>query len=82
MPTKNQKKRQFEVRSPDRETRTTRVVEEVSLEAAAIAFLEDFGDTIHSPEEHHVTVYVRDLAIGSEHCMSIDLDTGKAEPCK
>ncbi|MGZ6195666.1 MAG: DUF5961 family protein [Candidatus Binataceae bacterium] len=36
----------------------------------------------HQSDEHAVTVFVRDLAGGGEHCFRIDFDTGETKPCR
>ncbi len=55
------------------------VVTEASFEAAAVAWLEVWPAEIGS--ETTISVIVRDLATGHEHCFGIDLDTGAAAPC-
>lgn len=56
-----------------------RPVDEPTAEAAAIAYLEDFG---HDPDEDEaVAVIVRDQATGWEQCFRVDLATGRTEPC-
>jgi len=56
-----------------------RVVEELTAEAAAVAYLEDFG---HDPDdEDTVSLIVRDDATGREQCFQADLATGRTEPC-
>lgn len=56
-----------------------RVVEEASFEAAAIAYLEDFPEI--GPDGAEISVVVRNLDDGREHCFTVDLDTGETEPC-
>lgn len=56
-----------------------RIVEEASFEAAAIAYVEDFHPPVD--EDNEVSLIVRDLEDGHEHCFLIDLDTGETEPC-
>jgi len=55
-----------------------RVLEEASFEAAAVAYVEDLHDV---PADDAISVIVRDLDGGHEHCFTIDLETGDAEPC-
>lgn len=57
----------------------TRIVEEPSFEAAAIAYVEDFHPPVD--EDNEVSVIVRDLEDGHEHCFLIDLDTGETQDC-
>ena len=55
------------------------VLSEASFEAAAVAYLEGWA---HAPgEDSTVSVIVRDLASGHEHCFRLDLETGAAAPC-
>ncbi|MDZ4371097.1 MAG: DUF5961 family protein [Phenylobacterium sp.] len=52
------------------------LVEEASAEAAAVAYAEDFP---HAAAE--VSLIVRDLSDGHEHCICVDLETGEATDC-
>jgi hypothetical protein len=72
--------RSFGVRARGVDHNHARIVEEASFEAAALAYLEDFVLAADS-EDHEVSVVVRDLADGQEHCFCVDLDTGEAAPC-
>ena len=56
-----------------------RLVEEASFEAAAVAYVEDFHPAVD--ENNEVSVIVRDLDDGREHCFRIDLDSGDTQPC-
>jgi hypothetical protein len=71
--------REFSVHERHVGAHHARVLEEVSFEAAAVAYIEGLhaleGD---APE---ISVIVRDLETGHEHCFLIDLDTGQAAPC-
>lgn len=60
--------------------RARRVLREKSLEAAALAYVEEFGLSFHA-DENEITVYVRDIARGDSHCFKVHLDTGVAETC-
>jgi hypothetical protein len=73
------KTRPFRVHARHVDSHHARVLDEASFEAAAVAFVEDF----HPPltEEHEISVIVRDLGSGHEHCFRIDLDTGESELC-
>jgi hypothetical protein len=68
--------RQFSVHARHVDSHHARVVSEPSFEAAAVAYVEDFH-----PAGDEVSVIVRDLHTGQEHCFRIDLDTGEAAPC-
>jgi hypothetical protein len=71
--------RQFRVHARHVDAHHARVVEEASFEAAAVAYVEDF----HPPmtEEHEISVIVRELGTGHEHCFRIDLESGETAPC-
>ena len=71
--------RRFSVHARHVDRHHARVVEETSFEAAAVAYVEDF----HPPvgEDNEISVIVRDLQGGGEHCFRIDLDSGEAAPC-
>ena len=56
-----------------------RTVTEASFEAACVAWLEAWPGEIGA--EGVVSVVVRDLASGCEHCFGIDLDTGALASC-
>jgi Family of unknown function (DUF5961) len=56
-----------------------RLVAEVSFEAAAVAFVEDFAPAPDTGTQ--VAIQVLDLDSGVEHCFRIDLETGAAAPC-
>lgn len=56
-----------------------RAVREPTAEAAAVAFLEDFG---HDPDDDAtVSLIVRDEDSGREQCFRVDLSTGETRPC-
>jgi hypothetical protein len=57
-----------------------RVLEETCFEAAAVAFVEDFGEIGLDGQE--ISVIVRNLDDGHEHCFIIDLDSGETAPCR
>lgn len=56
-----------------------RPVDEPTAEAAALAYLEDFGHD--ADEDEAVSLIVRDEATGREQCFRVDLTTGRTEPC-
>ena len=70
--------RQFSVHARHIDSHHARTVSERSFEAAAVAYVEDLHPI---GVEANISVIVRDLASGHEHCFRIDLDTGEAEPC-
>jgi hypothetical protein len=71
--------RRFRVHARHDDAHLARVVEEVSFEAAAVAYVEDFSPSV--TDEADISVIVRDIDNGHEHCFRIDLDTGDAAPC-
>ena len=70
--------RRFSVHARHVEAHHARVLEERSFEAAAVAYVED----LHAlGDEHEVSVIVRELDSGHEHCFRIDLDSGDTAAC-
>lgn len=59
----------------------TRVLAEVSFEAAAVAYLEDFSLPAEAADEQAVNVVVADMETGHEHCFRVDLESGEMAPC-
>ncbi len=72
--------RRFSVCARHVDRHHARIVEEASFEAAAVAYVEDFAVPADD-ENHELSVVVRDLEDGREHCFRIDLDTGETAPC-
>ena len=70
--------RRFSVHTRDN-SHHTRIVEEASFEAAAVAYVEDFHPPVN--EDNEVSIVVRDLEDGHEHCFRVDLDSGETAPC-
>jgi len=69
----------FTVRARHLHGHHARSLDEPSPEAAAVAYLEDFG---HDPDEDAaVAVIVRDDDTGREQCFRVDLATGETAPC-
>ena len=71
--------RSFSVHARHIEAHHARTVEESSFEAAAVAYIEDFHPTV--TDEPDISVIVRDVASGHEHCFRIDLETGDVAHC-
>ena len=71
--------RRFSVHAHHDDRHPARIVEEASVEAAALAYVADF----HPPADlfGEVRVIVCDLEAGAEHCFRIDLEDGEAAPC-
>ena len=70
--------RQFSVHARHDHSHHPHILTEASFEAAAIAFAEDWP---LSAEDHELSITVRDIQSGHEHCFRIDLDTGETAPC-
>jgi hypothetical protein len=73
------KTRQFSVHARHVDRHHARLLEEVSFEAAAVAYVEDFHLTIG--DENEISVIVREIGTGHEHCFRIDLASGETAPC-
>jgi len=71
--------RRFIVHARHLDRHHSRILEEASFEAAAIAFVEDFQVSLG--EDNEISVVVRELGTDHETCFKIDLDTGQAAPC-
>lgn len=71
--------RQFRVHARHVDSHHARLLEEASFEAAAVAYVEDF----HPPvgDDNEISVIVREVGTGHEHCFRIDLDSGDTAPC-
>ena len=70
--------RRFSVHARHVDAHHARTLEERSFEAAAVAYVEDFHALGGA---HEISVIVRELDSGHEHCFRIDLDSGEAAPC-
>ena len=71
--------RQFAVHARHDHSHHARTLTESSFEAAAMAYVEDFP--LRADDEAQISVVVRDVESGFEHCFRIDLDTGDTTPC-
>jgi hypothetical protein len=70
--------RQFVVHARHIDAHHARTLHERSFEAAAVAYVEDLHDF---GSDHEVSVIVRDVDSGHEHCFRVDVDFGEAAPC-
>ena len=70
--------RAFRVHARHIDAHHARTLDERSFEAAAIAYVEDLHEVGDEPE---VSVIVRDLDSGHEHCFRIDLGSGETSTC-
>ncbi len=71
--------RRYSVHARHDDRHQARVVTEPSFEAAAVAFLETHP--VAPDDDNEVSVVVRDLDSGHEHCFRVDIDTGETQPC-
>ncbi len=71
---------QFSVHARHVDAHHARVVNEPSFEAAAIAYIEDFPHA--GGEDPEISVIVRDLSSGHEHCFRVDLESGETTACE
>ncbi|CAN5169983.1 hypothetical protein BH10PSE3_BH10PSE3_09200 [soil metagenome] len=69
--------RRFSVHARHEDRHRARVLTEPSFEAAAVAYVEG----LHGEAEPEISLIVRDLESGHEHCFRVDLETGEAAPC-
>ena len=73
--------RKFSVHARHEDCRKAVVVEDVSFDSAALSYLEELPPILHR-DEHEVSVIVRELGGGREHCFRIDLHSGDTAPCE
>lgn len=71
--------REFRVHARHIDSHHARIILERSFEAAAVAYVEDFH--LWVGDEPDISVIVREVASGHEHCFRIDLATGETAPC-
>jgi hypothetical protein len=71
--------RQFSVHARHVDSHHARILEEASFEAAAVAYLEHFHPQMTG--DRLISVIVREVDTGREHCFRIDLDSGETAPC-
>ena len=70
--------RRFSVHARHEDRHRARVMTEPTFEAAAVAYVEDLP---HGDADAEISLIVRDLESGHEHCFRVDLETGEAAPC-
>ena len=73
--------RRFKVHARHVDSHHARVIQEVSFEAAAVAYLENFDLRAPISDDDDLRVIVQDIGTGHEHCFRVDLDSGVAAPC-
>ena len=71
--------RAFRVHARHVDSHHAQIVKETSFEAAAVAYLEDFAQA--PDEDHEVSVIVREIETGHEHCFRVDLQSGETSAC-
>ncbi len=71
--------RRFRVHARHIDGHHGRVLAEPTFEAAAIAYVEDMH--VSPGEGDEISIIVRDLDSGREHCFRLDLETGQTRPC-
>jgi len=71
--------RDFSVHARHLDSHKARILSERSFEAAAVAYVEDLHDV--AGDDEAISVIVRELSTGHEHCFRIDLESGETEPC-
>ena len=83
MPQAAQDARRFSVHARHVDRHYARVVEESSFEAAAVAYIEHFSPvfSVEDDADQAISVVVRDLGSGHEHCFTIDLESGETTAC-
>ena len=67
----------FSVRARHLDAHHARTLNAVSFEAAAVAYVEDY----HPLDDGDISVIVRDVECGNEHCFRIDIQSGETGPC-
>jgi hypothetical protein len=75
----NPETRTFRVHARHVDAHHARTLEEPSFEAAAVAYIEDLHDL--PGDEDEVSVIVREVDTGHEHCFRVDLESGETSPC-
>ena len=71
--------RTFHVLARHLESHLASTLLEPSFEAAAVAYVEDLHDLPVDGEA--ISVVVREVETGHEHCFRIDLESGETSPC-
>ena len=71
--------RRFSVHARHIGVHHARAFEECSFEAAAVAYIENLHDI---GDQHEISVIVREVDSGHEHCFRIDLESGETSACK
>ncbi len=70
--------RRFSVHARHVDAHHARTLVERSFESAAVAYVEDLHDL---GAEQEISVIVREIDSGHEHCFRIDLESGETSSC-
>ncbi len=81
MPDTQNTVRHFKVHALHIDRRHTRLINETSFEAAAVAYVQDFDLPAPIDDDHEISIIVQEIPTGREHCFRINLDSGEAAPC-
>ena len=73
--------RPFRVHARHVDAHHARMVHEVSFEAAAIAYVQDFDLPAPSSGTSEISVIVSEMETGHQHCFTLDLASGEASSC-
>jgi hypothetical protein len=79
MPQAATENRTFSVHARHVDAHHARTLQEPSFEAAAVAYVEDLHDLPGDGEE--ISVIVREIESGHEHCFRVDIGSGETSPC-
>ncbi len=71
----------YEVHARDVGRHHARLFEEASFEAAAVAYLESCDLPAAASGDHEISIMVRDVETGRDHCFRVNLDSGATSPC-
>jgi hypothetical protein len=71
--------RTFRVHARHIDAHHARTIREPSFEAAAVAYVEDLHELPDDGGE--ISIIVRELESGHEHCFNVDLESGETSPC-
>jgi hypothetical protein len=79
MPHASPETRAFRVHARHVDAHHGRTVEEPSFEAAAVAYVEDLHELPGDGDE--ISLIVKDVESGLEHCFKVDLESGETSAC-
>ncbi|MDP9162967.1 MAG: DUF5961 family protein [Pseudomonadota bacterium] len=71
--------RRFSVHARHIDQHHARLLDEVSFEAAAVAYVEDFHPAVDAGNE--VSVIVHEVGTGHQHCFRINVHSGETALC-